>query len=115
MSPRPPAKGLKPHHYYILVSLADADRYGLTIARDVLALSGGRVRLWPAMLYGALEDLVDRGWIEELAGERQRPSDESERKRFYRITRLGRSVAAEETDRLADLVALARTRVRAKG
>jgi DNA-binding PadR family transcriptional regulator len=104
-------RGLKPPLYYILLSLAAGDGYGLTIARDVLELSGRQVRLWPATLYGALEDLVERGWIEELTGERERPAQQSERKRFYRITRAGRAVLGAETDRLADLVALARTRV----
>jgi len=109
------ARGLKPHLYYILLSLAGGDRYGLTIARDVLDLSDRHVRLWPATLYGALEDLLDRGWIEELDDDRRRPADESEKKRFYRITRSGRATLAAETDRLADLVALARARVKARG
>ena len=95
----------------ILLSLASADRHGLAIAREVLSLSEGQLRLWPAMLYGALEDLGDRGWIEELTDSRRRPPDESERKRYYRITRAGRAAAAAETDRLAGLV---RVRARVK-
>jgi DNA-binding PadR family transcriptional regulator len=102
---------LKTPWYYILLSVAAADRHGLAIARDVLALSEGRVRLWPATLYGALEDLCDRGWIEEL-DEPRRPTDESERRRYYRITRAGRAAAAAETDRLAGLVRVARSRVK---
>jgi DNA-binding PadR family transcriptional regulator len=102
---------LKVSWYYMLLSLASADRHGLAIAREVLALSDGQVRLWPAMLYGALEDLSDRGWIEELTSERQRPGD-SERKRYYRLTRAGRAAAAAETDRLASLVRVARSRVK---
>ena len=66
---------------------------------------------WPAMRYGALEDLADRGWIEELTSDRQRPND-SERKRYYRLTRAGRAAAAAETDRLAGLVRVARSRVK---
>ena len=97
--------------YYILRSLASADRHGLAIAREVLSLSEGQLRLWPAMLYGALEDLSDRGWIEELTSERQRP-DDSVRKRYYRLTRAGRAAAAAETDRLAGLVRIARSRVK---
>ena len=106
-------KALKNIWYYILLSLAAADRHGLAIAREVLALSDGHVRLWPAMLYGALEDLSDRGWIEELTDARRRP-DESERKRYYRLTRAGRAVAAGETERLAGLVRIARARVKAR-
>jgi DNA-binding PadR family transcriptional regulator len=105
---------LKLSWYYILLSLASADRHGLAIAREVLSLSEGQLRLWPAMLYGALEDLSDRGWIEELTDSRRRPPDESERKRYYRITRAGRAAAAVETDRLAGLVRVARARVKTR-
>ncbi len=104
-------KALKTTWYYILLSLAPSDRHGLAVAREVLALSDGQVRLWPAMLYGALEDLSDRGWIEEVTDARRRP-DESERKRYYRITRAGRAAAAAETHRLAGLVRVARARVK---
>ena len=93
------------------LSLASGDRHGLAVAREVLTLSDGQVRLWPAMLYGALEDLSDRGWIEEVIDARRRP-DESERKRYYRITRAGRAAAAAETNRLASLVRVARARVK---
>ena len=103
-------KALKTTWYYILLSLAPTDRHGLAVAREVLALSDGHVRLWPAMLYGALEDLNDRGWIEEV-NDARRP-DESERKRYYRITRAGRAAAAAETNRLASLVRVARARVK---
>jgi len=102
---------LKTTWYYILLSLASGDRHGLAVAREVLALSDGQVRLWPAMLYGALENLSDRGWIEEVIDSRRRP-DESERKRYYRITRAGRAAAAAETTRLASLVRVARARVK---
>ena len=104
---------LKPPVYYILLSLAAGDRHGLAIAREVLMLSDGRVRLWPATLYGALEALSRRGWIEELDEERRRRlDDDSDRKRYYRITRAGRAAAAAETERLAALVRLARQRVK---
>jgi DNA-binding PadR family transcriptional regulator len=102
---------LKPHWYYILLSLAEENRHGLAIARDVEALSDGRVRLWPASLYGSLAELSDRGWIDELA-EGRRPSDESERRRIYRLTRTGRAVLEAETRRLAALVRTARARVK---
>jgi DNA-binding PadR family transcriptional regulator len=102
---------LKTAWYYILLALADADRHGLAIAREVAALSDGRVRLWPAALYGSLEDLCDRGWIQELADAR-RPRDESERRRYYRVTRPGRSTLAAETARMAALVRVARSRIK---
>ena len=103
--------GVKGRAFFILVALASEDRHGLGIAREVLAFSDGRVRLWPATLYGTLADLCDRGWIEELTQSR-RPADESERKHYYRLTRVGRAVLAAETDRMASLVRLARARVK---
>jgi DNA-binding PadR family transcriptional regulator len=102
---------LKTQWYFILLALASGDRHGLAIAREVLALSGNSLRLWPATLYGALEDLADRGWIEEL-GDAGRPADESERRRYYRITRAGRARLRVETDRLAGLVRIARSRIK---
>ena len=103
---------MKTPWYFILLALAAGDRHGLAIARDVAALSNDQVRLWPATLYGSLEELCDRGWIEELLEEPDRPADESERRRYYRITRAGRGVLVAETDRLANLVRVARTRAR---
>ena len=100
---------LKPHWFYILLALADGDRHGLAVARDVQALSDGTVRLWPATLYGSLEELRARRWIDEAA---EHPHEESERKRYYRLTRAGRRVLTEEADRLGRLARLARARGR---
>ena len=102
-----PTPTLKSHWYYILLSLSSGHRHGLAIAREVAQFSDGRVTLWPAKLYGALEDLVDAGWIAEMAAG-DRP-DESEKKKFYVLTRTGRATLDAETRRLADLVKLART------
>jgi DNA-binding PadR family transcriptional regulator len=100
---------LKPHWFYILLALADGDRHGLAIARDVQALSDGAVRLWPATLYGSLEALRARRWIDEVS---EHPQEESERKRYYRLTRAGRHVLTDEAERLGRLARLARARVR---
>jgi DNA-binding PadR family transcriptional regulator len=107
-----PRSRLKTSWYYILLALAAGDRHGLAIARDVHALSETQVRLWPATLYGALEELCSQGWIEELTDEHDRPAEESERRRYYRITRGGRRVLGAETERLAGLVRIARSRAR---
>lgn len=100
---------LKPHLFYILLALAEGDRHGLAIARDAQTLSGGRVRLWPATLYGSLDELRSRKWIEELP---EHPEDQSERKRYYRLTRTGRAALNDEADRLGRLARLARARAR---
>ena len=103
---------MKNRVYLILLALADADLHGLGIARAVQELSDGQTRLWPAALYGTLDELEQSGLIEELDDPRQRPADESEKKRFYRLTRAGQRALAAETDRLAALVKVARSRLK---
>ena len=101
-----PVPHLKPHWYHILLALSAGERHGLAIARAVSESSLNRIRLWPATLYGSLEELADAGWIEEI--EAGRRADASERKRYYGLTRSGRAAFDAETQRLADLVRLAR-------
>lgn len=100
---------LKPHWFYILLALAEGERHGLAIARDAQSLSAGAVRLWPATLYGSLDELRARGWIEELP---EPPAEESERRRYYRMTKQGRAVLTDEAERLGRLARLAKARVR---
>jgi DNA-binding PadR family transcriptional regulator len=99
---------VKATHFYILLALSEEDRHGLAIARDVQARSDGRVRLWPATLYGSLEELRDRRWIEALS---EPPPEESERRRYYRLTRSGRDALAAEAEHMSRLARLARSRV----
>jgi len=103
---------MKTRDYLILLALAEADLHGLGIARAVQELTGGQTRLWPVQLYGTLDTLESAGLIEELADPRQRPLDESEKKRFYRLTRSGHRALAAETDRLAALVKVAKSRLK---
>ncbi len=103
---------MKNRVYLILLALADGDLHGLGIARAVEELSDGQTRLWPASLYGTLDELEHTGQIEELVDPRQRPADESDKKRFYRLTRAGHRALAAETDRLAALVKIARSRLK---
>ena len=103
---------MKIREYLILLALAEGDLHGLGIARAVQDLSDGRTKLWPVALYGTLEGLEADGLIEELADPR-RPADESEKKRFYRLTRAGHRALAEETHRLAALVKIAKSRLKA--
>jgi len=101
---------MKPHWFFILLSVSAAPRYGTAIQDDVRELSDGAVRLWPATLYGTLEELVGQGWIEEIA-EDERPEGISGRERFYRITRAGRLALKREAARLESLASVARTRL----
>ena len=103
---------MKSREYLILLALAETDLHGLAIARAVQDLSEGQTRLWPVSLYGTLEALAASGLIDELNDPRHRPADESEKKRFYRLTRAGHRALAAETDRLGALVKIARSRLK---
>ncbi|HEX5972914.1 MAG TPA: helix-turn-helix transcriptional regulator [Gemmatimonadaceae bacterium] len=101
---------MKPHWFFILLSVSAEPRYGTAIQDDVRELSDGAVRLWPATLYGSLEELVERGWLEEVA-EEDRPEGISGRERFYRMTRTGRVALKQEATRLESLARVVRTRL----
>jgi DNA-binding PadR family transcriptional regulator len=93
--------------FHILVSLADRDRHGYAVMQDVLERTNGRLRLSPSSLYASIRRLLDRGLIEEL-DERPDPAHDDERRRYYRLTRLGRDVAKAEARRLERLLGDAR-------
>lgn len=108
MTRRPPdPPPLEPHWFQILLALADRDLHGLAVMNDVLERTGGRMRLWPAMLYRNLARLVADGLVVEVE-----PPPDAEpaggRPRFYRITPLGRRACAAEAQRLAAFVEAAR-------
>jgi len=94
---------LKSHWFHVLLSLAGQEQHGYGIMQEVLERTGGRVRLWPATLYGTLKRLMDEELIEE-SGSRPAPELDDARRRYYRLTRLGRRVLAAESARLEDLV-----------
>jgi len=102
---------VKPHWFYILLSVSSSPRYGTAIQEDVRELSGGDVRLWPATLYGSLEELAGRGWLEEV-GEDERPEGIAGRERFYRLSRAGHEALEVEVARMESLTGVARARLR---
>ena len=91
----------------ILIALAERERHGYGIMQDVAARTDGKVRLGPGTLYGSIKRMLSDGLIEEID---ERPDADSDdvRRRYYRITPLGRRVAIEEIARLAKLVRQAR-------
>lgn len=93
----------------VLVSLAEQPRHGYSILKDIEALSGGRVLLSTGTLYGALERLLDQGWIERVE-EDAAPRD----RRTYRLTSLGRRNLQTEIDRMRHLTKLASLRIARK-
>ena len=100
---------LKPHWFYVLLSLSDDGQHGYGIMQEVLARTEGKVRLWPATLYGTLKRLTDAGLIEE-SGSRPAPDMDDARRRYYRLTRLGRRVLETECRRLEELVSVIRAK-----
>ena len=90
--------------FHILVALADRDRHGYSILQDVAARTYGKIRLSPSTLYGSIKRLLKDGLIVELE-ERPDPEHDDERRRYYRLTKLGRNVAMAEAARLARLLA----------
>jgi DNA-binding PadR family transcriptional regulator len=94
---------LKTNWFHILLSLAGDDQHGYGIMQEVLDRTGGKGRLWPATLYGSLKRLIEAGLIEE-SDERPAHEFDDARRRYYRLTRLGRSVLNAESERLQELV-----------
>lgn len=93
--------------FHILVSLADSDRHGYAVMQDVLDRTNGKLRFSPSSLYASIRRLLEQGLIEELA-DRPDPAHDDERRRYYRLTRLGRDVAKAEARRLERLLGDAR-------
>jgi DNA-binding PadR family transcriptional regulator len=92
--------------FHILMALAEDDRHGYAIIQDVAARTRGEVRLGPGTLYRSIQRMLEQGLIEEPR-ERPAPEQDDERRRYYRITPFGKTVARAEARRLADLVKLA--------
>ncbi len=92
------------HH---LVSLPDRERHGYSVMQDVAERTDGALRLSPSSLYASIKRLLGQGLIEEL-DERPDPKHDDERRRYYRLSRLGRQVAMAEARRLARLLSDAR-------
>ena len=89
--------------FHILLSLVGTDQHGYGIMQEVLERTDGAVRLWPATLYGSLKRLIGDGLIEE-SDERPAAELDDARRRYYRLTRLGRTVLDLECERLQDMV-----------
>ena len=98
---------LTPAVFHILVALGDGESHGYAIMQDVLAKTGGAVRLSAGTLYGAVSRLLEDGLIEELE-ERPDPEMDDTRRRYYRLSNLGSRVLHAESNRLTELVRTAR-------
>ena len=99
---------LTPAVFHILLAVADAERHGYAIMREVETETDGTLQLGPGTLYGCLKRMLAAGLVEE-SDERPDPKMDDARRRYYRLTDLGGRVVAAETKRMADLVRAART------
>ena len=98
---------LQPAVFHILLVLAEGDNHGYAIIGAIGARTDGRVRIGAGTLYRSIQRMLEDGLLMEI-DERPAPEEDDERRRYYRITPLGRTAARAEAQRLADLVKLAR-------
>jgi DNA-binding PadR family transcriptional regulator len=92
---------------YVLLAIGPEERHGYAIMGEVERITGGAVRLGPGAIYTTIRRLLDDGLIAE-SDERPDPALDDQRRRYYRLTALGRTVAAAEFRRLDSLVKAAR-------
>ena len=97
--------------FHILLSLVGAEQHGYGIMQEVLERTNGTVRIWPATLYGTLQRLITDGLIEE-SDERPVPELDDARRRYYRLTRLGRKVLDLEYERVQEMIRMVQNKRR---
>ena len=100
---------LKTQWFHIMLSLAGEEQHGYGIMQEVLQRTTGKVKLWPATLYGSIKRMIEAELIEE-SDERPAPEMDDARRRYYRLTPLGRRVLDAECERLQELVRIIQTK-----
>jgi DNA-binding PadR family transcriptional regulator len=102
-----PQQPLTPAVFHILLALADGEKHGYSIMKDVEAQTRGGLRMGPGTLYGSIKRMLAAGFIEE-AEERPDPALDDERRRYYRLSDLGQRALSAESQRLEQAVKIAR-------
>jgi DNA-binding PadR family transcriptional regulator len=97
---------LTPAVFYILLALADKERHGYGIMQEIAANTGGQMKMGPGTLYGNIKRMLAANLITE-SDERPDPMLDDERRRYYRLTDLGRRTLRAETDRLTRMLRVA--------
>ena len=100
---------LTPAVFYILLALAEADKHGYEIMKQVKQDSLGHVKMGSGTLYGSIKRML-ADQLSEEAGERPDPTLEDERRRYYRLTDLGRHAFLMELQRYQEVVSVAQRR-----
>jgi DNA-binding PadR family transcriptional regulator len=101
---------LKTQWFHIMLSLAGGEQHGYGIMQEVLTRTEGKVRLWPATLYGTIKRLIEAELIEE-SDVRPAPELDDARRRYYRLTPLGKRALSAECERLQELVRIIQKQV----
>ncbi len=96
--------------FHMLLSLIEGERHGYALKREILQRTNGKLNLGSGALYGSINKMLEEGFIEE-SEERPDPHLDDERRRYYRITQLGRKVLEAEIARLRDLVHIAESKI----
>ena len=97
---------LTPAVFHIMLVLADEDRHGYDIMREIANATDGKIQMGPGTLYGTIKRMLQGGLIVET-DERPDPALDDSRRRYYRLTNLGQQVLAAEVERLTSLVQIA--------
>jgi DNA-binding PadR family transcriptional regulator len=97
---------LTPAVFHILLALADGNKHGYGIMREISERTGGQMRVGPGTLYGSIKRMLEQGLIEE-AEERPDPELDDERRRYYRLTDFGQKLVVAESGRLRQLLSIA--------
>lgn len=92
--------------FHILLALADGERHGYSITKEVMESTSGQIRLGSGTLYRQLRQMSIDGWISEI----ERDDEDAMGRRYYKLTAWGRRIAQAEAARLQSLVDLARSR-----
>jgi len=100
---------LTPAVFNILLALADSEKHGYGIMLEVEANTNGQVIMGPGTLYGSIKRMLKAGLIEE-SDERADPEMDDQRRKYYKLTNLGRRVLSMEAERLASQVMIARAK-----
>ena len=107
--PQPANTPLTPAVLHILLALADEERHGYAIMKQVQTDSDGRVKMGPGTLYGALSRMTKSGLIDESEGRLDTDLDD-ERRIYYRLTDAGRDALSLEIARYRSVVEVAKAR-----
>ena len=106
-----PPPTLTAAEFQVLVALADGEKHGYGIGKEVASRTDGQVRLRAATLYTVIKRLLEQGYIDESMA-RPDPESDDERRRYYRLTPRGRKAAEAEALRLETTARQARAKLR---